>query len=246
MFESPLLKKRLLWPLSIGSLGAFTAAWLVPAGGLFLNLGTTFLGILLTVGYVDLILKQHEKDRWAGPRSRISKRLENVAAVASSQFRIAFGFGPEVYGEAAFDSEHDASRRRELVRVAMDIVYPSVPDKVREMSTADCKSLCKQLAISWESADRMIELFGSRLEPTILAVLIDLQDCQRSVIDHFRTFPDVLGTPDNELQPNLRGESSVPLKRTLEKAVSKDIRAVLDLSAGLFNQLDVQSARTAA
>jgi len=123
VFKSEFLRRRLVWPLSAAAVLCFGLATLIPAGGLFVNLGTTFVGILLTIGYVDIILTEHQRIRWAGALLRIGSRLDNFATIASSQFRIAFGFKPDVYDQGAMAAEGKA-RRAELARVARQVLRP--------------------------------------------------------------------------------------------------------------------------
>ena len=67
---------RLVLPLIIlsGSSLAIHGCW--EAGGFFINLSTELLGIVLTVAYVDWVLKTHRSAQWAGAESRIGDRLE--------------------------------------------------------------------------------------------------------------------------------------------------------------------------
>lgn len=238
MFDSRFLRWRLVYPLTAAAVVSFALAVLVPAGGFFVNLGTTFLGSLLTVGYVDLVLREHQSIKWSGAMARIRKRLDNFATIAATQFRIAFGFGHDVYDEQTMWSSDDRHRRAELARVTKHVLRPVTADRVAALDTAGWKRLNEQLRITWSSADRIIELYGSRLDPDVIAILIDTQDHMRAIMDRYTTFPDILGIPDGQLKPNKKGESSVPFKRALEIATSNDVRTVLDLTIGLQSYLD--------
>ncbi len=243
MFESRFLKSRLVLPLSIAAILALGLAALIPWGGLFVNLGTTFIGILLTIGYVDIVLKEHEAMRWESGLARIAKRLDNFATVASSQFRVAFGFTPDVYDERLMFASDDQARRTELVRVAREVLKPVARQRVASLDTADWKRLHEQLRITWDSADRLIELFGRQLDPDVIATLIDVQDSMRAIMDRYTTFPDVLGVADADLKPNTKGESSLPLRHALEGAIAEDIRAILDQSVELFDHVNRMGLR---
>ncbi len=231
------LRKKLVWPLSLGALSAFVIAIFAPAGGLFVNLGTTFVGILLTVGYVDLILKNHERRKWNAAFAHINKRLESVATVACSQFRTAFGIGAESLNEMALASPIGADRHNEIIRFANGVLKPAISRSVRALTQEDWTHLEKQLQITWDSADRMIQLHSNRLEPQVIDGLMSLQDQMWHIMQLCRTFPDVIGVPDNKLQPNLKGESSIPLKRALEASIANDVQSVLDAAVGLLSYL---------
>ena len=199
------------------------------------------LGSLLTVGYVGLVLREHQSIKWSGAMARIRKRLDNFTTVAATQFRIAFGFGHDVYDEQAMWSSDDRHRRAEVARVAKHVLRPVTADRVAALDTAGWKRLNEQLRITWSSADRIIELYENRLNPDVIATVIDTQDHMRAIMDRYTVFPDILGIPDGQLKPNRKGESSVPLKRALEIAISDDVRTVLDLTIGLLSYLDQKS-----
>jgi hypothetical protein len=46
-----------------------------PAGGFFLNLSTEIIGILITVCYVEWILRRHERQQWSRMDAKIADRL---------------------------------------------------------------------------------------------------------------------------------------------------------------------------
>ena len=246
MFDSPFLRRKLVWPLSTAAIATFVLAIFAPVGGLFVNLGTTFVGILLTVGYVDLVLKEHRSMRWSGALARIRRRIDNFATMACTQFRIAFGFGPDIYNEQAIVSSDERIRRAELARIAKQVLRGVAEHRVAALDSDAWKKLCEQLRITWNSADRLIELYNAQLEPEVISALIDFQDRIQAIIGRYTTFPDILGVPDDEVKPNRRGESALPLKRTLERLTVEDVRAVFDLTVELCGYLDEASSKDTA
>jgi len=101
--------------------------------------------------------------------------------------------------------------------------------------------------MSWNSADRLIDVFGAQLDPETIATVMDIQDRMRAIMESYTTFPDLLGVPDGELRPNRRGESSLPLRRALEKAAAEDVCVILDKSADLFEHVNrMERTRPAA
>jgi len=238
VFSSRFLRWRLVYPISAAALLSFSLAIFRSAGGLFINLGMTFLGILVTVAYVDLVLREHQARQWAETLDRINKRLDNLATVASAQFRVAFGLTPDVCDEVAMQSSDDRLRRTEVARVAEQVLRPIAAQRVAAINREGWRNLNRQLQITWNFGDHLMELHGTQLNPEVFPILMDIQDRMWSLMNRYSAFPDVLGVPDNELSLNTRGESVVPLKRSLEHSMAKDISAVLDLTVRILNYLN--------
>ena len=88
---------RLVLLLSVLAIAAFVLGYFFPWQGLFINFFTTFIGILITVFYVDLILHEHEKLQWAGVTSRIHVRIERIANLTISTTGVIFITSGELY-----------------------------------------------------------------------------------------------------------------------------------------------------
>ena len=61
--NSKFLRKKLAVPVGAAIVLCLILAYYIPWQGLFINLSTTLLGVLITVFYVDLILKQQNEIR---------------------------------------------------------------------------------------------------------------------------------------------------------------------------------------
>lgn len=84
------LIKRLIIPLLLLAILSLVLSYFLPWQGLFINLFTTFLGILITVFYVDKILSEHDRQRWAGVTSRVNKRIEVISNLTISEIGSIF------------------------------------------------------------------------------------------------------------------------------------------------------------
>ena len=73
-----------------------------PADGFFLNLAAGFIVSLVTVLYVNWILRRHETERWKGADSRIQARLNKLASTTITGIRTSFGYGTEVFDPKVF------------------------------------------------------------------------------------------------------------------------------------------------
>jgi hypothetical protein len=81
------LVKRLVLPLSILTILFFILAYVIPWQGLFINLSTTLLGILITVFYVDIVLSEHDKRRMRNEVIRVASDVI-IPALSSKIFKL--------------------------------------------------------------------------------------------------------------------------------------------------------------
>lgn len=231
------LWKKLVIPLAILSLAFLILALFFPWQGFFVNLTATFIGILATVLYVDYILKQHEKSRWTLAKALIDKRIDSFANVSASQFRTAFNISYKVFNEETMDFDNPSSIRREMIRVTRDILLPSVDSGIRKLEMEDWKKLDRQLRITWESADRLCSVFGNRIEPEKLSLIMEIQDEIRSILTYYSLLPDVIGVPDDKLPPKKNGSAKAD-KRAMERNISSHINNILNKTILLLKKLD--------
>jgi hypothetical protein len=237
--RSRFLRTRLMLPLGTAAAAALGTAVVFPSGGFFLNLGTELLGILLTVGGVDLILRHEESRRWHGAHARIAQRLEAVANVTWSQFRVAFGFNTNVFNETAFLSTDPRLRRSEGIRIAENIVVPAALSGVRALDRKSWMQLDNQLRLTSVSVDRLVELFSSHFEADVLCDLLELQDHLTSIISLYSTWPDMLGVPDDELPPSRdRYRSRVTQREAFEEMVADHVRGAVAMAVRLLKRLN--------
>jgi hypothetical protein len=229
------LWKRLIIPLVFFVVIFFILTLFLPWQGFFVNLTTTFVGILVTVLYVDYVIKQHKKSRWAQAKALIEKRIMNFANVSTSQFRIAFGISHHVLNMEAMDINNPSSIQKEMIRLAQNILLPSVDSSVQKLNTEDWKKLISQLKITCEGADKICSVFGNRIEPEKLSLIIEIQDEIWSIVSFYTTFPDVIGVPDDKL-PTIAGQSAISEKKAMEKAISEKIVRIPRDSGRVFRR----------
>lgn len=95
------MKRRLLTQPALLLLAAAAASLLVSKywslDGFFVNIAAGFIGSLVTIFYVDLILKRHENDRWRATDLRIAALLRHLATKTITGIRTSFGYGTDVF-----------------------------------------------------------------------------------------------------------------------------------------------------
>ena len=226
------MKRRLLTRLALPLLAA-TALSIVtsrywPLDGFFVNLAAGFVGSLVTIFYVDLILKQHESDRWRATDLRIASLLRRVATRAITGIRTSLGYGTDIFDQHAFASGNVATMEAEVARVAIAILVPNASAKIGILDQSGWKTFMSNLRASGAECDVLLDRFGHHLQPETVATLLDLKSAIESAQTYWRTFPDLAG-----VAPELLSHSK-PRIQDLQKAwneiTAKSTREALQLA----------------
>ena len=232
------LWKRLIIPLGFLTALFFVLAFLVPClNGLFVNLATTFLGILLTVCYVDYILRRHDKERWSATTARIESRIQHFAIVTSQSFRAAFNVDYHVIREAVINIDDPVSIRTEMIRVIRQELLPRVDAGVPAIDQKGWANLKAQLERIIRWSDQLISAFGNRLDPEVFSLILKIEDDINGIGALVITFFDVIGVPDDRLRAK-PPHDAVAHKRGMEKVIAKDVTQILESCALILEWLN--------
>lgn len=202
-----------------------------PADGFFLNVAAGFVGSLVTVGYIDWILRRHERERWSEADCRVGARISKVAAATITGIRISLGYGTEIFDRFTMmggDSEH---MQREVLRVATHVLSPTADTRIKALNQEQWVPFVAHLQRSSAECGLILDRFGHRLEPETIASLLDLQEHLESAQNFWRVFPDIAGLPATQLpKTNTQPEE---LQAAWCELTAKDIRKILELSVKL-------------
>jgi hypothetical protein len=235
---------RLLWklylPISLLFLATLTLGLVFPWRGVFISFAAAFLGILVTVGYVDFVLREHEKSRWQATRERIYELVENIATISANQFRTAFGISADVYTHDLAVLKDPKRRRAETIRITKDVLIPSAREGIRALDTKKWEQLTRQMAITWQGADRILEVHGSKLEPELYSMILDLQRKMGIIKSTYEVWPDLIGVPDEALKPR-----SIETRDANLELIQRDVLEILGLSTRILEALDQTAGDTA-
>lgn len=240
--------KWLIAPSLIISLALFVIsfAWDSSPWGqnLTLNLGTTFLGIPLTVLFVDALINRHEARRWAEVRGRVDQRLEWIANVAISSYRVALEWDRPDLG-TNWEVMGDPRRRRQaMIDLAQDMLLYDLEDLGR-ISRDRWDTLFTSLENVYLEADRLLDVFGARMEPNTQLLLIKLQESLNSVGSTYAIFADILGASDGTLHsPRPSDTSKDEIRRNAVGLAQREGRAVLEAAIVIENALITRQSDT--
>jgi len=230
------LFRYLVIPLLLGVIISFVFAFIFPWQGFFVSLSTTFIGILLTVFYVDWILRENEKKLWENVQNRVYKNIIRFANISINGFRTAFNIGPDIYEYIDYDLSDKMIKSMIISSNAWLLKF--APQKILEMNQSDWIILSKNLNSIWEEADRIINLYGGRINPEIFTLIVDIQDKAFSILSIYTALHDILGVPDERLPVYIN--SKIPLidvKRHYNKIIINDTQMLLSFAMAIFVDL---------
>jgi len=230
---------RLVLPLSIVALAAIVLGCFFPWQGLFINFFTTFIGILITVFYVNLILNEHEKLRWSGVTSRIYNRIEKMANLTISTVGTVFITGGEVYRHDILLSGDKKEIRKEVIQAANETIPLAIQLNIDGLNQDGWKKLLGVLSDAGKNWDRLAERYEtySEMSPDILSSMFKISDGIDDMIANYILGSTIYGVPDGDLKPLNNGESPIVLKRWFYKQAIDTIFSILAATGELLLKL---------
>lgn len=225
------LWSKLILPLALVAASLLALHYRWDSDGLLINLTTEVVGIVVTVAYVDWVIRRHEANRWHGTNTRIADRLKVYVNAVISGIRTGLGFGPDVMDQAEVMSGDLERAHLEVLRVAEHVLEPASRARVAELDEEGWRRLANHLQSMWAEAERLLDRFPQRLEPRQVELLLDLQTTIISTLVFWRTFPDLAGVPADRL-PETKTPPEI-LQSLGYDSTAKELRRVLALARDL-------------
>lgn len=196
---SKFLFRKLILPLSLAAAASVLLAIFISWQGLFINLATTLLGSLITVVYIDRVIREHEQELWNKVEAMILQRYARLANQVVLQLREVLQIGPDFFD---FSGLHN--RDVQLVQLALaDAVEGKLPllfqTHIARLDQAGWKRLVSTLQSLIDEGDKLIGLYGQKLDPQQMQLVLDLQENLSMIIASHSLFPDLLGLPDSQM-----------------------------------------------
>jgi hypothetical protein len=210
------------------------------ADGFFLHLATEIVGILITICYVDWILREHEQEKWRATDTRIANRLRILLNVIVSSIRHGLGYGPEILNERVMASLDLITTHKEVIRVGEHVIAPSVHHRIRSLDADGWKSLARQIEHAYNGTLVFLSTFQSRLSPEQISHLLDIQESLSNSLVSYTTFPELMGVPEDQLP-----ETKTPPKDLQQyscESTANEIHKVLAIAKKLSETLDEDDA----
>ena len=228
---------RLLLPLIAGAALFFAAAFACPEPwrSLLVNLAAALVGSVVTVFFVDAVLKRQRQVEWEAVRLRTNNRLTRVGHAGISTVRLALQIQAKdvFYQDNSPDLVHLHS---ESIRIAETVLPPSI-ERLHDLDEEGWKILAANLRNLCLLCDQLLALFGRDLAADITRLLLDIQSTAESATSAYAIFPDLMGVPDNRLPRKRDGSSSVPTRDAWTKLTCDNLSRLCGLCADLLRKL---------
>ena len=214
-------------PLGLLAFASLVVHQMFEGGGFFINLSTEVVGIIVTVAYVDWLIRKHEREQWVDADQRITERLTVFTNALISGFRVGLGFGPDILDIDMQTPREPQDIHREVMRVGREVLKPSARNRLGRLDQEGWKALIRQLNYGADSCTKMMTMFESRLTPHQYRIFLDLQQELSNSLIFYMTFPEMAGTPDDEL-PETR-TPAIFLKQHGYDSTAEALRNCIDL-----------------
>jgi len=227
---------RLVFPL----LGLFIVAIAVhkywAADGFFLNLATEVVGILITICYVDWILRQHDQQRWLQTDVRIANRLRILLNGIISGLRNGLGFSIDIPDALMGETFDEYAVHKELMRVSEHSIAPSALSRVQALDQRGWDKLARNIQNSHNGVLTFLNVFQARLAPNQISNLLDLQESLAKSLTLYSIFPDIMGAPKDEL-PHTKTQPEL-LQQSGCETTAKELQKICVLVKKLSESVD--------
>lgn len=251
--DSEYLIKMLVLPLAIFSFMLLLVSFFIfnlnfysTLQDFMLNLGVTFIGIIITVSYVNWILNKHENKKWLDVQVNIHYRIKKFLEGTISTFRLNFGFGLEVFPPNFFDkydmikegmglykyTDNQKEIFKEVINVGENVIKPEIGSKIRSMDQKQWILFAKYFVEGQERLIRIIDLFGNKIEPELFSDLLLLEDSINVYLEFYGAFPDFFGVPDSNIPPK-----ALKHKKELYDNMKLSITNILSVTLRLMKKM---------
>ena len=217
--------KRLVIPLLIVLLISLVSHFVISNDSFFINLTTELIGIIITIVYVDWIIKSNEKQLWEDAERRISSRIRLFINLSITNTRVSLGYKTDIFDYDKLSMNNVKVMNLELLRITKEVLEPTLKTRINSFNPDDWLLFSNNIHIIRQEAEKLLSIFGGKLSPKQFTLLIDIQDLVRSSLSLYSVFPDIAGVPDEKLP---KAKISTPLlKEEINNSTSKSLRELL-------------------
>jgi hypothetical protein len=233
------LLRWLVAPLGVTSIALFVVSFWVndPWRSLLINLAAGLIGSIITVLFVEKVIRWKEREEWAEVLDHVGKQVNILANGTTSSIRLALGL-PLPRPENEFEVVHNPRLMRQMmINLIEKELLPRI-SQLAEMNQKAWNTFARNMQGSVADTERIMSLFSRNLDPVIMELILDIHEQARGLLGHYMTWPDLLGVSFEELKPNNRGESMVPFMKAEYKLIISEAERLLKTCAQLLREID--------
>ncbi len=232
------LLKKLVFPLCMAALVSMLVSLGVPDPwrSLLVNMAATFLGSIVTVFFVEAILRRGEEQRWKRFRGHVGKQATILAIGTASSVRNALAIPPpDIQNDEGVVPNPAQMRQMMISMIEEDLLLAS--NRMKQMDQDDWRIFARNLLGAMRNCELLLTLFGPKLDAEIAVLVLDLYEKAREVLIPYEIIPDLLGVPFEKLKLNRRGQSTVPFVKAMLQGAIRDVEQLLRICAALLREI---------
>ena len=234
IFKNKYLIRNLIIPFSIATLISLVLGNYIPWQGFFVNLAVTFFGFLLTISYVDIILEEHDRKRWKGVDKLIH---EDIHSFINSTFScVQTAFADDRFEKFSLLTQKIINHELSIQEISFKDLQTDffiTPKMVDNLNQEQWSELASGLQKSVDNANRLIDIFGHKLEPQVITQVFDVRNQIRKTLASHEIFYERLYVPEN------LSDTSRTIKKHINETVATDSMNLLEVLGKLFDKLDM-------
>ena len=232
---------KLVAPLIIVSFISIILHIFLNFDGLFINLATEIIGIIITIIYVDKILEKNKCEKWEVVNENLKKEIYKISNALISTLRSTFKLSVDDlvgYGEL-----YNLNKKTEL-QMAQDIIdgydkviRPMLKKYLKNLNSKEWLNIINNYSNLYNACINYQSMYNSISDPKQISCIMNIMHKLSSVINQYKTFPDVIAVTDEKLL-ELYGEGKVELKEIMVHSISEDINKLVDILKGEISELE--------
>jgi len=235
------LFKVLVLPLVLAASVLMLASFCVyePWRSLLVNLAAGLVGSMITVFYIEKIIRRNERYEWTKVLGHIGRQVNILANGTTSSVRLGLGLKMPRSSRELEVIDDPRRFRTMMIELIEDRLLPGISG-LAQMNQDDWRTFSNNMIGSVKDAERILSLFSRNLDPTIMGLILDIHERARALLLQYQTWPDMLGVPFDQMKPNKRGESVVPYFEAVYRLVVQDAEQLLKICANLLREIEVR------
>lgn len=216
---------RLILPLGIL---ASVAIWLSPSSekdGLYTNLATELIGIIVTVAYVDYILRRKDQHDWAPVQRFMMMHMEQLFFATTTAIRSSIGLERDLLPRRYVASSNDSDLLLDVIDDSRDRLRPRVNAQLDAMDGNRWCTTAQKMRTLMQSVDLLFPRYLNHLPSDMMAAALSIQSGAQHIERTIADLAVVLNRTSAELKE--AGGYGLELKQHLIHGTGDKMREML-------------------
>jgi hypothetical protein len=226
---------RLVLPLTVISLLLLVLVRPISTHEVAVNLATDLVTIVVTVLYVDWVIRQYDEERWARAEAYIAGEAATVGNSFIRDVSGAIGIEDEIY-ERPFLKDITQMQKSIIQRVS-NLDRFVIEDALARFQKKQWQSLMAIVEARMNDAGPVISQFGPRLDADELASLLEFRSACSLILNTYSIFSGFLGVPIQKLPKVRDGKPEEFLVLTIIR-MGIDFKRAFAACLGIFDAFD--------